>query len=328
VPSAHEVVAGAHVAEAAAGEAVPPAHEAADVAEVAPGEGVVPVDEDAVGVDVADAFPDEAVGGANAAEAVVPAGVDAAGPVVAEAAVGGNPVGEDAVGAVFAEAAAGANPADAAARPDPVVPFADAAALKAREAAANCDAALADPVADADNEFVGKMRGWLMTVVALFVAIAFQALVHPPKGMSFDSCNILSKSAWSTPSGAHSPPPDQSPISAASWAHSPPPDQSPTSSALEAASACVYMYSNTITMAMSLTLLVWLLFMGKTTSQFNLYAVKITLGCLSFTVATSFITGTPGSYGVRLGVIIIFCVYASVLVSIIIMRIRKDKREK
>jgi hypothetical protein len=46
--------------------------------------------------------------------------------------------------------------------PPGAVPLADAAALEAREAAASCDAAL-NPV-DADEDFVHKMRGWLMTV--------------------------------------------------------------------------------------------------------------------------------------------------------------------
>jgi hypothetical protein len=71
-----------------------------------------------------------------------------------------------------------------------VVPRADAAALEAREAAASCDAALSDPVADANKDFLDKTRGWLMTVSALFVGMAFQAIVHPPDGMSFDHCTF------------------------------------------------------------------------------------------------------------------------------------------
>ncbi|XP_044958424.1 uncharacterized protein LOC123409630 [Hordeum vulgare subsp. vulgare] len=101
--------------------------------------------------------------------------------------------------------AAGDDDADAAA--DLAVPLADAAALKAREAASVCDLALADPRADAEKEFVDKMRGWLMTVAALFVGIAFQALLHPPDGMSFHRCDILSKNAWKWKESSAAPAP-------------------------------------------------------------------------------------------------------------------------
>jgi hypothetical protein len=63
------------------------------------------------------------------------------------------------------------------------VPLADAAALDAREAAASCDAALLSPL-DADEEFLHKMRGWLMTVATLFVGIAYQAVIQPPAWMT------------------------------------------------------------------------------------------------------------------------------------------------
>jgi hypothetical protein len=66
---------------------------------------------------------------------------------------------------------------------DGAVPLADAAALDAREAAASCDAALLSPL-DADEEFIHKMRGWLMTVATLFVGIAYQAVIQPPAWMT------------------------------------------------------------------------------------------------------------------------------------------------
>ncbi|KQK05148.2 hypothetical protein BRADI_2g18339v3 [Brachypodium distachyon] len=79
-----------------------------------------------------------------------------------------------------------ANDADREAAAKHVVPHADAAALAAREAAAICDAAIADPAAGNDNDFLEKMRGWLMTVATLFVSMAFQAMVNPP-GWMFDA---------------------------------------------------------------------------------------------------------------------------------------------
>uniref|UniRef100_R7W9P9 Uncharacterized protein n=1 Tax=Aegilops tauschii TaxID=37682 RepID=R7W9P9_AEGTA len=59
------------------------------------------------------------------------------------------------------------------------VPLADAAAVKAREAAANCDAALADSsVADADkDDFLDKMRGWVMTVARSLWALHSRQLL-------------------------------------------------------------------------------------------------------------------------------------------------------
>ncbi|KAF7081616.1 hypothetical protein CFC21_085540 [Triticum aestivum] len=39
-----------------------------------------------------------------------------------------------------------------------------------------------------DEEFLNKMRGWLMAVATLFVGFAFQAAMHPPDWMPKDYC--------------------------------------------------------------------------------------------------------------------------------------------
>ncbi|XP_024314940.1 uncharacterized protein LOC106866031 [Brachypodium distachyon] len=99
-----------------------------------------------------------------------------------------------------------ANDADREAAAKHVVPHADAAALAAREAAAICDAAIADPAAGNDNDFLEKMRGWLMTVATLFVSMAFQAMVNPP-GWMFDARRTV-RSAYHGVPAAGAPSPD------------------------------------------------------------------------------------------------------------------------
>jgi hypothetical protein len=89
--------------------------------------------------------------------------------------------GDGVAAAAAAREAADRCAADAAL--DRAVPLADAAALEARKAAACCAAALLSPL-DADEEFLHKMRGWLMTVATLFVGIAYQAVIQPPAWMT------------------------------------------------------------------------------------------------------------------------------------------------
>jgi hypothetical protein len=165
---------------------------------------------------------------------------------------------------------------------DGAVPRADAAASEAREAAAGCDAALADPVTDADNEVLNKMRGWLMAVATLFVGMTFEAVLHPPDGMTFDRCSLF---------------PRENALKGSSSAA--------TSTAYGWPGACTYLLLNSVTMSLSLMILV-LLLMRKATSRlifFNKYWMLVTL---PLSVAASSIIGTSGNQGVQLTALFYF----------------------
>ncbi|XP_051208299.1 uncharacterized protein [Lolium perenne] len=161
----------------------------------------------------------------------------------------------------------------------PAVPRADRAASEARKAAESCDEALSD--AGADKDFLDKMRGWLMAVTTLFVGIAFQAILHPPVGMS--SCDHCYKSGGKT-----------------------------ATASIE--TACLYLAFNTITMATAITLLVMLLAMKKTMSSIvTLRFIKSLLSGLAVTVACSFITATSGGQRVQLFTLLVFGTYVFVV---------------
>jgi hypothetical protein len=125
---------------------------------------------------------------------------------------------------------------------------ADAAALKAREAAASCDAAL-NPV-DADEDFVHKMRGWLMTVATLFVSTAYQAAIQPPDWMTCLKPHGGNKYSFSC----------------------------------ELYKVCIV-----FTMSMALAMLVGLLAIEKVPHRYLLPILKVMLTIISATTAISFI---------------------------------------
>lgn len=201
------------------------------------------------------------------------------------------------------EVAAGTNAAesaDAAARTVPMVPLADAAAFEARKAAARCDAALADPVADANKEFFEKMCGWLLAVATLFVGIAFQAITQPPAGMSFDHCGIGTK-AGKAAYGAPSP--------------APAPALSPTETAdkrWHGSGACFYLVLNTLTMAVALAMLLLLLITRKSANGFTLHHIKGMLVMLACSVAISFVIGASGDPGIQVGTSLTLLLFAIV----------------
>jgi hypothetical protein len=134
---------------------------------------------------------------------------------------------------------------------DGAVPLADAAALEAREAAASCDAALLSPLDDGDEDFVHKMRGWLMTVATLFVGIAYQAVLQPPSWMS---CL-----------------------------------QPPLGKPKHSLSCAAFTTFNLYTMAAALTMLVALLIIKKIPPRFLLRSLKLWLITIATSIAGSFI---------------------------------------
>ena len=71
---------------------------------------------------------------------------------------------------VVLEVAAANNKRQAAKQPDAAAPPANAAAAGG----------------DADKEYLDKMRGWLMTVATLFVAMPFQAMLHLPDWLKME----------------------------------------------------------------------------------------------------------------------------------------------
>ncbi|KAF7099209.1 hypothetical protein CFC21_100872 [Triticum aestivum] len=180
-----------------------------------------------------------------------------------------------------------------------------AAASKAREAAAGCDLALADAIEDGDKEFVDKMRGWLMTVATLFVGIAFQALLHPPDGMSFDI--LVSKNArnWKAGPGAPSPAPNLAPSSAATVVNATP--------TYDWVRAFCYLTFNTTIMAFALIVLVSLLTMKKVASTYSLVQIKAIAMTLVIAVVGSVVTGTSRNLGVQLNILGIFGIYGFTL---------------
>jgi hypothetical protein len=153
-----------------------------------------------------------------------------------------------------------------------------------------------------------------MTVAALFVGMAFQAIVHPPDGMSFDHCtfNVFypglppyrRKNAGMTTSDAPSPFPGADPDNLRApygWSGS-----------------CLYLFSITVTMAVALTMLVLLLTMKRAPSRFTLFFsyqrialfyIKGMLASLALGVAASFIIGTSRDQGVQLTTLVYFLVY-------------------
>ncbi|EMS58154.1 hypothetical protein TRIUR3_08046 [Triticum urartu] len=187
-----------------------------------------------------------------------------------------------------------------------------AAASKAREAAAGCDLALADAIEDADKEFVDKMRGWLMTVATLFVGIAFQALLHPPDGMSFDI--LVSKNArnWKAGPGAPSPAPNLAPSSAATVVNATP--------AYDWVRAFFYLSFNTSIMAFALFVLVSLLTMKKATFTHSLLQIKAMAMTLAIAVVGSVVTGTSRNLGVQLNILGIFGMYGFILLIFVKLR--------
>ncbi|KAF7105416.1 hypothetical protein CFC21_106231 [Triticum aestivum] len=282
---ADAAAAGDDVADAAAGLALPLAE--APVAVLA-----VPLAPAAAGADQPrKASADLAVPLAEAPSAVLAV-------PLAPAAAGANRPGKAAADLAVALAEAGL-----------AVPLAHAAASKAREAAAGCDLALADAIEDVDKEFVDKMRGWLMTVATLFVGIAFQALLHPPDGMSFDSI-LVSKNAgnWKADPGAPSPAPNLAPSSASTVVNA--------TSLYESIRACLYLTFNTSIMVLALIVLVSLLTMKKVMSSNSLRHIKAIAMTLATAVVGSVVTGTSRNLSVQLGILVIFGIYVFVFLLI------------
>uniref|UniRef100_A0A453Q642 PGG domain-containing protein n=2 Tax=Aegilops tauschii TaxID=37682 RepID=A0A453Q642_AEGTS len=127
-----------------------------------------------------------------------------------------------------------------------------------------------------DAEYLDKMRGWLMTVATLFVGFAFQTGMHPPNWIPKDYLPLLVA------------------------AHTPYPDSKTKHHALLALRNAghtipLFMFLNTLTLAIGLGLLVKLLLMRKTPSRGEMKHVTAMVVVLAMTVACTFASGVSGS---------------------------------
>lgn len=128
-----------------------------------------------------------------------------------------------------------------------------------------------------DKEYLDRMGGWLMTVATLFVGFAFQTGMHPPNWMPKDYLLL-----WVA---AHT---------------GPYPDSKTKHDALLALrnaghTVPLFMFLNTLTLAIGLGLLVKLLLMKKTPSRGDMKLVTAMVVGLAMTVACTFASGVSGS---------------------------------
>ncbi|KAM3245492.1 hypothetical protein ACQJBY_056682 [Aegilops geniculata] len=144
--------------------------------------------------------------------------------------------------------------------------------------------------AEEDAEYLDKMRGWLMTVATLFVGFAFQTGIHPPNWIPKDYLLL-----WVA-------------------AHTPYPDSKAKHDALLALRNAghtipLFMFLNTVTLAIGLGLLVRLLLMKKTPSRGDMKLVTGMVVLLAMTVACTFASGVSGSPLVDSLVLVFLAIY-------------------
>lgn len=147
-----------------------------------------------------------------------------------------------------------------------------------------CLAGVTPPAVDAaaaqaaeNQEYMGQMRGWLMTVGTLFIGMSFQAAMRPPSWMPKDWYRVLIKTGsiripWSRLSPAEMAAPDN--ISKEQAIH-----------------AFKYVVINTTTFAISLALVSVLVIMKRSPPTCFISMVKFMVGLLCFFVAWTFAIG-------------------------------------
>ena len=148
------------------------------------------------------------------------------------------------------------------------------------DAAPSADAAAAAAAAAEgvkNQEYMGQMRGWLMTVGTLFIGMSFHAAMRPPSWMPKDWYQVLRKTnyirlPWSHLSPAEMAAPDNI-------------------SKKQAVHALKYVLINTTTFAISLALVLALVIMKRSPPTRFIYMVKVMVGLLCFFVAWTFAIG-------------------------------------
>lgn len=146
---------------------------------------------------------------------------------------------------------------------------------------------------DADREYLDKMRGWLMTVATLFVAMAFQAMLQPPDWLKMEWLSAYK----SRKQGKAAPAPN------------------PTFS--EFMRAASYLACNTVTFGIALTLVQLLLSEAPSSPRRTMTSVRRMLRMLSLFLACTVALGTTDSWVHTAVVCVALVVYAVAAVIVI-----------
>lgn len=158
---------------------------------------------------------------------------------------------------------------------------------------------------DDDKDFMEKMRGWLMTVAALFVNMAFAAVLHPPEWMKLEWYNAR-------PSLKKHRNVDGIPASSAAPAPSPASDAT-TVSLSHYLRGRLYLTFNTVTFATALALLLVLL-VSRSTTHRNVLAAQLLTLTISVFVAGTFALGTTENWWVTGAVVFGMVIYVAMVI--------------